>query len=53
MKRASVPTGRRHGLRARLALEGRVQRTTLTMRGDARSYLWTTDRVRPKAVLRA
>ena len=53
MKRASASNGRRHGLRARPALEGRVLKTVLTLRGDARSYLWTTDRVRPRPVLKA
>ncbi|MDE2490556.1 MAG: hypothetical protein KGM24_06885 [Elusimicrobia bacterium] len=44
MKKASAPDGRRHGSRARRALDGRSLKTVLVALGGAHSYRWTTDR---------
>jgi len=51
MKRETVPQGRKHGLRARLALETR-SRTVLTCTSQARTYLWSTDRARARVVVK-
>lgn len=51
MKRETAPNGRKHGLRARLALETR-SKTVLTCTSEARTYLWSTDRARARVVVR-
>lgn len=51
MKRETAPNGRKHGLRARLALEMR-SRTVLTCTSDARAYLWSTDRARARVIVK-
>ena len=52
MKRVIALNGRRHGLRARLALEGRVKKTVLTFERGAQVYCWSTDLVRSRPVLK-
>jgi hypothetical protein len=52
MKRQSSLNGRRHGLRARLALEGREEKTVLTFEKRAQVYCWSTDRVRGSLVVK-
>ena len=52
MKRAIAFNGRRHGLRARPALEGRSERTVLTFERRAQVYCWTTDRGRGRCVIK-
>jgi hypothetical protein len=49
MKRANPATGRRHGLRARVA-GGRAERTSVTFERRAQVYCWTTDRGRRPVV---
>ncbi len=50
MKRINVLNGRRHGLRARLAWEGRTAKTVLTFERRAQVYCWSTDRGRGRTV---
>jgi hypothetical protein len=50
MKRTSSLNGRRHGLRARLPLEGRAEKTVLTFEKRAQVYCWSTDRGRGRSV---
>ena len=50
MKRPLSLNGRRHGLRARLPLEGRAERTVLTFEKRAQVYCWSTDRDRGRPV---
>jgi hypothetical protein len=52
MKRANVPAGRRHGLRARISGEGRAERTVVTFERGAQVYCWTTDRARGRFVIK-
>ena len=52
MKRAIALNGRRHGNRARLILEGRVEKTVLTFERRAQVYCWSTDRGRGRPVLK-
>ena len=52
IKKSIAPTGRRHGLRARLAVDDRAARTVLTFESGPRVYHWTTDRGRARAVVR-
>ena len=52
MKRAIGLNGRRHGLRARLALAGRSERTVLTFERRAQVYYWSTDRGRGRPALK-
>ena len=52
MKRNSSLNGRRHGLRSRPALEGRVEKTVLTFEKRAQVYCWSTDRGRGRQVLK-
>lgn len=51
IKREPASNGRKHGLRARLALETR-SKTVLTCTSEARTYLWSTDRARPRLVVK-
>ena len=52
MKIKIAPNGRRHGLRARLALgAARGSRTVLVFESVGQTYHWTTDR-RPKVVVK-
>jgi hypothetical protein len=51
MKRAIAPSGRRHGLRARIAGEGRAEKT-VTFERRAQVYCWTTDRGRGRCVIK-
>ena len=53
MKKTISPNGRRHGLRARLAVEARASKTVLTFESGARVYLWTTDRSRSRVASRS
>ena len=46
MKRTIAPSGRRHGLRARLSADARVEKTVVTFERRAQVYCWTTDRGR-------
>ena len=50
-KRETAPAGRKHGLRARLALSDR-SKTVLTFESGARTYLWSTDRGRARIVVK-
>ncbi|HXT00994.1 MAG TPA: hypothetical protein VN915_09990 [Elusimicrobiota bacterium] len=50
MKRATPAAGRRHGLRARIAGEGRAEKTVVTFERRAQVYCWTTDRGRRPVV---
>jgi hypothetical protein len=52
MKKESSLNGRRHGLRARPALEGRAAKTVLTFERRAQVYHWSTDRGRARSVVR-
>lgn len=52
MKKAIALNGRRHGPRARLALEGRAEKTVLTFERRAQVYCWSTDRNRDRPVLK-
>ena len=52
MKRENVSAGRRHGLRARIAGEGRAEKTVVTFERRARVYCWTTDRGRGRHVIK-
>lgn len=56
MKKATAPNGRRHGLRARLALQPALQpraaKTVLTFESGAQVYHWTTDRGRERVALK-
>jgi hypothetical protein len=52
MKRLIALNGRRHGLRARLALEGRTGKTVLTFERRAQVYCWSTDRGRGRPALK-
>lgn len=52
MKKTTAVTGRRHGLRARLAIEARSATTVLTFESGPRVYHWTTDRGRARVVLK-
>lgn len=42
MKKTSVSSGRRHGLRARLAPQKRDAKTVLTFESASQIYHWTT-----------
>ncbi|HEX4046578.1 MAG TPA: hypothetical protein VH309_02015 [Elusimicrobiota bacterium] len=52
MKKVVSPNGRRHGLRARLPLDGRAKKTVLTFERSARVYCWSTDHGRGRPALR-
>ncbi len=52
MKRAIAPAGRRHGLRARVLHETRIEKTVVTFERRAQVYCWTTDRGRGRSVLK-
>jgi hypothetical protein len=52
MKRQFPLNGRRHGQRARFALEGRAEKTVLTFEKRAQVYCWSTDRGRGRLVVK-
>lgn len=52
MKRAIASAGRRHGHRARIAGEGRAEKTIVTFERRAQVYCWTTDRGRGRSVIK-
>jgi hypothetical protein len=51
-KKIPAPNGRRHGLRARLAVAARDTKTVLTFASGAQTYHWTTDRGRSRVVIK-
>ena len=51
MKKETAPHDRKHGLRARVALETR-SKTVLTCTSEARTYLWSIHRARVRVVVK-
>lgn len=51
MKKETVSSGRKHGLRARLATETRT-RTQLTCTSQDQTYLWSFGKPRERVVLK-
>lgn len=52
MKKGPGSSGRRHGLKARLAVADRDKKTVLCYERGAKAYLWTTERERERVLLK-